>query len=261
MPVGTLFRVGVRRFLEAEQDTGNDLWVFLHIPKTAGSSLGTEMARILQPSQNIEVDYKDPSKPFLDKLDDAVSSFIEASGKQRHRLAFGHIRANHVERIKVECASVKVVTMLRHPMKRIVSDYYYQRTPRHPLHAEFQRSFPTLASYVEDPISQNIMWQHLALPTDTSPAPVIARMEETYAFVGSQATYPMSFRLIMRLLGQNVEPTVHERKAEAGGEAAEKNDPAVARRILALNGKDMAIYEHFATRLAAVRQDVWKELT
>ena len=56
--ISTLRRTSLRQYLATEEDDGN-LWLFFHIPKTAGSFLGTEIPRELRPYCNIHVEYDD----------------------------------------------------------------------------------------------------------------------------------------------------------------------------------------------------------
>lgn len=260
MPIGTLFDHGVGAYLAEEGDRPDDLWLFLHIPKTAGSSFGAEIASVLSPSCNIQVDYLTGEKPFLAKLDDAVDGFIGDLERQRFRFATGHIRARHVQRIRQAHRHTKVITMLRDPVKRIISDYGYQRTPMHPLHAQFRDRFPTLESYADDAISRNSMFEHLALDPDEAPAAVVERIEKTFAFAGTLETYPMSFRLMFQLLGAPRTPTMHERKAQPSTESAAAPDPRLIAKIRDANSRDIFIFEHFRHRLAGCREAVWSGL-
>ena len=54
--------------------------VFVHVPKTAGSSLRGELAARLQPDVNIVVDYTDATRLFRDKMDDAVARLPGRAG-------------------------------------------------------------------------------------------------------------------------------------------------------------------------------------
>jgi hypothetical protein len=51
-----------------------NLWLFLHTPKTAGSSLSAEIARVTQQYRNIHVDYKTPT---------VISDFLLSDNEQR----------------------------------------------------------------------------------------------------------------------------------------------------------------------------------
>lgn len=259
MPIATLYERGIAEFLAEERDRPGDLWLFLHIPKTAGSSLGTELGQVLNPAKHIGVDYLDASKPFLTKLDESVEAFIAENAAQKYRLGYGHIRAKHVERIRGSFPQVKPFTMLRDPVRRVISDYQYQRRPMHPLHKEFTERYASLESYVEDPISHDVIFNHLALAPDEPVQEVINRVNATYAFVGTLETYPMSFRLMFRLLGANRGPTVHERKSNTTEQEFEPR-PSVLKAMRDRNARDIAIVDHFRLQTGNRRGEVWKVL-
>jgi hypothetical protein len=132
------------------------LWLFIHVPKTAGSSLNGELVPILSPSFHIFVDYsRIGERPFGDLLDDAVDTFIAAAKTKRYSYATGHIRSEHVDRIVAALPEVLPITLLRDPVARFVSDYRYQCSPMHPGHEQFSARHPTIDSYMELPAERN----------------------------------------------------------------------------------------------------------
>ena len=68
--LGLLFEKRFDEYFAAfRQDLG--LLVFSHVPKTAGSSLRAEIARVLKPEANIFLDYNDKTRTYMQGLDDA----------------------------------------------------------------------------------------------------------------------------------------------------------------------------------------------
>ena len=67
--------------------------IFVHVPKTAGTSLRAELAAILPPDVNIHVDYTDTSRSFHDRIDDAVARFLDQAGPRGIRFAMKSISA------------------------------------------------------------------------------------------------------------------------------------------------------------------------
>ncbi len=124
-----------RYFGTAHQD--DPLWVFVHVPKTAGSSLNGELQPILSPNYHIYIDYAglDPSEAaqsYEQLFDNAVDRFIQAAQARRYRFCTGHINAPQLLRIKETLPNVRPVTLLREPVARYVSDYRYQCSSMHP---------------------------------------------------------------------------------------------------------------------------------
>ena len=145
----------------ADAHAGTPLWFFVHVPKTAGSSLNGEMVPSLFPNHHIYIDYSklDPSEvgqSYEALFDKSVDHFIELAqaaaqaadaagpasgpkGPKRYRYCTGHINAAQLDRIVSEVPDVRPFTLLRDPVKRFVSDFRYQRSPLHPGWGEFPR--------------------------------------------------------------------------------------------------------------------------
>lgn len=257
MSIATLFEKGPAAYFESESDRPGDLWLFLHIPKTAGSSFRSELAAALTPNHNIVVDYLDGSLPFEAKRNAAVSAFIARQTESPCRFASGHLRMRHVNMIQDQLPSTKVIAMLRNPTHRLISDYRYQMTDVHPLHESFRKRYPTLEHYLDDPASHNKICSFLQLRANEGLPELIARVEEKFSFVGLVETYPLSFRTMFALLGMDRRPSVHERK-NTGKEV--KLDDQLMTKLEDANSKDMVIYRHFRKRLLESKEAMWSHL-
>lgn len=248
----------LKKFLEQQGDDGN-LWIFIHIPKTAGSSLSTEIAAQMKPYRNIHIDYRDPSIPHNQQMDAAVDRFIEDAKTIRFRSCSGHIQMRHAKRIQAALPHAKIVTVLREPTDRIVSDFRYARTPMHPPHQQFIKDYPTFKDYIESPESRNKMFRFLApdinMPLDEALDAIDAEM----TFIGLLEMYPLSFNILFRLFGLDAMPKVHKRKTEANEHNEVEINDALQDRIIADNAKDYALFNHVRRKLKAKRED-WMAL-
>lgn len=251
-----LFERRFAEYFEAFRQ-GDPLWVFVHVPKTAGSSLRGELASVLQPEANIFVDYDDPTKTYLESLDEAVARFIARNAANRHRFASGHIFARHVDRIAAAAGPIRRITMLRQPVKRVISDYRYQGSPMHPGNEDFRRQWPTLADYLRREEEWNKATRYL-VPLDLfrtgDAAACIDYIFRTYDFVGLQEMYPLSFRMLFALLGERRAPTLRVRVNEGGEDAELASDPAIVARIEACNALDMAVHRAVLARWRPIRE-------
>ena len=186
------------------------LWLFVHVPKTAGSSFNAELKPLLRPNHHVFIDYAETeTRPYHQLYDEAVDRFIaeaqqHAQGPDALRYATGHINGAQVERIQAAVARVRPVTLMRQPVSRFVSDYRYQRSSMHPGNEKFRRDFPT----IEDYLGQKGEWNKTAtylIPPELRHAgdeqACIEHVLQRYAFVGIQEMYPLSLRMVTTLAG------------------------------------------------------------
>jgi len=234
---------------------GAGLWLFVHVPKTAGSSLSGELARLARPYHNIHIDHADRSRPGPDRFDAAVEAFLARAAETPFRSASGHILHRHVERIRAALPGiVRPVTMLRDPLARIVSDYRHQRSPMHPLSAEVIRRVPDFAAFVDLPGQRNRMARHLVpaeLVRRERVEESVAHVMDRFAFVGLQERYALSFRTLTALVTGSPRAPTERRRVNEEGEAVELS-PEVVRQVQARNALDFAIHAAVLRRFEAV---------
>lgn len=230
--------------------------VFVHVPKTAGTSLRAELAQLLQPDMNIAVDYADTTRSFHDRMDEAVAAFLaQAPGI---RFASGHILARHAVRIREALPDARLVTFLRDPVQRVVSDYRHQRSPRHPVHEEFIARVPNLEAYLEVASEHDKAAQHLIAPEvllGGDPAACVDYLLRHYAFIGVQEMYPISFRTLTALIGRPAWPKLRE-NVNPENDAERMVSPDMAALIRRANPIDCALYDAVFPRWQAVRDQL-----
>src|SRR5262249_46127665 len=140
----------LREFIASEM-AADELWAFVHIPKTAGSSFASELAHLRPPYRNIHVDYSDEVTPHAEKMQAAVRKFVDELPTAAFRSCSGHINMNHAARIMQAAPGMRVISFLRNPVARVISDFRYARTPVHPPHRDFIKQYPTIFEYVDSP--------------------------------------------------------------------------------------------------------------
>jgi len=258
MSMARFAELSLASFLESHRDEKN-LWLFVHIPKTAGSSLSAEISRQLAPYRNIHIDSSEKGVEHAVQVQNAVDRFIAECSTRSFRSASGHINSSHVDQIRAAVPAAKTFTFLRHPVKRLISDFRYQRTPLHPPYKDFIERFPTIESYVMSEISQNRTYQTLVRDATVPLQEGIDQIANGYTFVGTLEMYPMSFNILFRLFGLELMPEDHKRATPKTEHNAVEETPELRNRILAVNSLDMALYRHFADMLRA-RRDQWIEM-
>jgi hypothetical protein len=252
MSVKALFEGRFDDYFEACADRPEDLWFLIHVPKTAGSSLRTEIAARLRPDVNVEVDYHDLSKPYDQRREEAIDRF--AAGDARScRFASGHMPRLLVERVREVRPQLKLITLLRDPVERCLSDFRYQRTPAHPPHREFIQQCPTIKEFVALEKERNKLFKHLRKNWDDGIDQVIADLESGFAFVGLTELYALSFRLLFTLLRVRAAPTIYERKTADVPESRIRDLPRLRPMIEEANALDLQIWRHVQARYQAQR--------
>lgn len=244
-------------YLEATR-RGAKLWLFVHVPKTAGSSLSSEFAADLRPYHNIHIEHGDRARSAKERFDDAVAAFLQEAKTRTFRSASGHLWQQHAQTIRKELPGVRMVTLLREPAARVLSDYNYQRSPMHPLHEEVIARTPDFMSFAEQPGPRNRMARHLvplAMIRQERLADAVEHVRRTFAFIGLQERYDLYFRLLTLLTtGRAKEPGDKKRVNEAKETAALSAEQLA--RVRELNRVDFAIYDAVAGWLAEIETDL-----
>jgi hypothetical protein len=243
------------------------LWLFVHVPKTAGSSLASDIAALIPPYRSIHINHTDRSRPAPERYDIVTEEFVAAQAATPCRVASGHVQFRHVQRILGAVPGTKLFTVLREPVARMVSDYLYQRSPMHPLAEEVRTRIPDFAAFVELKGQRNRIARHLLPPKVVQAGDVAAGVEmlrNRYAFIGLQERYEVGFRALTLLLsGRAMRPAARKRVNEGAAEEkvavlAALEDPALRARIAELNAFDMGVHAAIAAdwdRIAAPLAD------
>ncbi|MYZ48604.1 sulfotransferase family 2 domain-containing protein [Propylenella binzhouense] len=233
-----------------------ELWVFQHIPKTAGSSIAAELSRsnIIR-YRNIYITpetYLSAARK-TDLLETQIEVTFGEVDPQSLDCVSGHFMRRHVETI-ARHRPVRLFTYVRDPVERIISEYRYSLTPKHPPHEKFAAQFPTIYDFVEAPISQNLLANYICADRDSF-SDLDERLAE-FAFVGTLRQYQMSFFLMMSFLGDPRLPAVHERKTESTEQNRVEVTPELQGLIRKRNEVDYCIYRKAVEDLRASRDAI-----
>jgi Glycosyl transferase family 2 len=140
-----------------DEESGQPLY-FLHIPKTAGSTISRYLESQFRPDQIC------PARTWR--------AFLALPPERlgRYRFFRGHFDASLLELLPRRPA---VVTMLRDPVERAVSEWMFMRRDQsHPLHDWFLREGPDFGMWIEKSMANR---QARSLAIDTPPAELLHR--------------------------------------------------------------------------------------
>lgn len=259
MPFRDIDTTSLRDFVLNERRDAS-LWLFMHIPKTAGSSLSEAMQELMSPYRNIQIDYSNENLSHNKKLDISTEQFIADFGEKQYRSASGHVPYDLVNKIRKSIPKTKIVTFLRDPVSRVVSDYRYQRTPQHPPYESFKKKFPTLESYIDSVESQNKIARFVGgRGVNLSSIDLKERLDNDFSFVGLLEMYPLSYNIMFHLFGSAGQfPKVHARKTPDNSDTKVEVTEKIIQMIKDNNKLDSDIYSHVKIKLTAARE-TWQE--
>ena len=243
----------------AEDQRGTVL-LFLHIPRTGGSTL----LRLLDRQYGGEA---------VLKAHDAVSADVvarlHAERPARTRVIAGHFYYGVHSRLAASC---RYMTFLRDPVERVVSHYHFVRSrPGHYLHAA--AATMSLPEYVEScgaAEPNNDQTRLLAgeemLPSDGTASdamlPIAKQNLDSHAAVGLTDAFDASIVVMQRVFGWGRPFYVLENRSDR--KRGDRLPPDVGDLIRIRNALDLELYEHarelFRRRVAeqgnAFRRDV-----
>ena len=250
MPISTLFSQGLDSYLAENADSPNDFWLFQHIPKTAGSALRNQLFKALGSASGIDVKNIDPSLPLEKRRAEATRQFLQRSKKHPYRCAGGHITMPEVLRILHHHPDAKLITFLRDPVERVISDYVYFHQQEATRKSETaQRIFASFESFVNHIASQNKMFRFLAPDLSISDEDLSGFVERRFVFIGLQDSYAPSVELLGRLVGKKIDADARIRDSAASGSSKPEVSAADRHAIAAHNARDVYLFEHFRDRL------------
>ena len=216
--------------------------LFVHIPKTAGSSLVISLSGLFPRALRLEL-----------RGGGGIDSARYNAGVRHHASAFmsdeevpglliGHVplKLHDLDALN----GCNVISFVRDPVDRVISDYYYSTSEKHP-HRDLMRDrFPTIENYIEAPGERNKMFRYLSTRSDGSVEELLNSLDR-FAFIGSVDAFDSSIFALSLMLGARTlpMPTQNRRVGSKGHSDAESN-AALRSTIAEMNALDMALFNH-----------------
>lgn len=225
--------------------------LYLHLPKAAGSTL----RKILLDA------YKGRKRHYLSDTPDELAAFLAMPEADRHAIdfLFGHQHYGLYEHLR---QPVTQITMLRDPVERCLSLYYYvHREPNHRLHEQLRDSDMSVEDCYAQRISREFdngqtRWlsgiKHFQVPFGSVTRDMLetakSRLEHSFAVVGLAERFDESVVLMKRRLGWAEVPRYRSLNVTSARPGAADIPEETAELIRAHNLLDIELYD-FAREL------------
>lgn len=213
--------------------------IFLHIPKTAGTTLN----RIIEWQYNpVSIFTMDPYR--IRATPERLRKLPEAR-RRRLRMIRGHFYYGIHDCLP---QGATYVTMLREPVARFLSAYYFlQRRPLHPMHRKVTSERIGVADFIRlTPHRQNLQCSMIAGiksngTVDRQTLEIAKKnLEKSFSVVGISERFEESLVLIAKTFGWKV-PFYENRKVS---KTRPKIDPVEVELIKDHNQLDVELYEY-----------------
>jgi hypothetical protein len=236
--------------------SGDAPFLFLHIPRTAGTTLNRLLARHFPPETLLSLYSREEFSRY---------ATIDADHLARLRLIQGHVLLGDYERFTFYDAPVRAFTFLREPVSRVISEYYFLRTwPKQHLYALLNDQNISLAEYVDSAHKllrykgSNFMTRVLSgIDPDHSPEEALARakthLRDRFVVFGLTEAFDASLLLLADALG--LQDLLYERQNALRQPPSNRATDAERELVASRNCLDTALFGFaqalFAERVAA----------
>lgn len=211
----------------------SDTMLFVHIPKTAGVSVGQSLQEAFDRFHGVE--WSEIAKSFRQATRQAVYRQTQEASRQ---VIMGHYGWPELQLWRNHEMDMKCGTIFREPVARTVSNYFYNLSDAHPGHENFRTRFPTLESYVAKQPYDVQLTQAIGFVDSFENA--LRKFIRYYTFLGITEQLSASLTHLSRSHGLK---ELREYRKNVG-KAGEKGDidPDIKRRIEAVSHNDAKIH-------------------
>ncbi len=233
------------------------LLVFIHIPKTAGSTLRAIMQRQYRPEEICHIHWDfDRNAPFAGFLG------LPEQERARTKVLYGHIPFGVHRQIQRQTT---YFTMLRDPVDRCISHYFHiRKLPNHFHHKRAKEL--DLGEFVASGVFREMDNGQVRQLTGAGGLPfgtctpdlldqAIANLEEHFCVVGLQERFDETLLLLRRAMRWRQLPLYQRRNVGKLRSHRDSFSPEVLGVVETHNALDQQLYDYVAGRLAQTITD------
>jgi Galactose-3-O-sulfotransferase len=261
--------------------TGNQLLLFLHLAKTGGMTLADILTRNFASEEFLQIDMAEANASALGvwspgTIEQALAR-LQPSEAARLRVVWGHYRHGVQALLPKSCA---VVTLLRDPLDRIISAYYYSNKSvgsleileQYHVRKYYDIGFDNAMSRIIsggatlDPIAarQDATTENFPTVTESDFEAAAANLDG-YLVVGTTEQFDETLLVLGRDLRWSLSDLLYTPVNVTASRPVQSNmSDALLEKILDWNRYDIRLVErgraHLARRIAAYRGDFARDL-
>lgn len=239
----SLFTSSLSDFLNNSfEKIDESILVYLHIPKAAGNTSIGQIKEHLQPSFSLQ----------WDDIDGSMKELIETDVE--YKLVSGHLWDAHINLLRENNFNHYAVTFLRHPIQRIISQYRYMCTSKHPGNSDFLEKYPKFDDFAIKEIEPNYIAKVL-VGEAKSFDDYWNKLEERYAFIGLSEYYNTSMAILMNAL--NIPYKIAEKKNVTIENDSNSNliiDYKTYQKLAKIHSLDIQMFDYLNTQYAKLSE-------
>lgn len=213
----------------------NDVLLFLHIPKTAGMSVGASLQGVFDVFHGVS--WKNTHTSFVNATCNACYERTRNSARQ---VLMGHFNWKELQYWRNHRLPIKAATFIREPLARFVSHYRYNTSDQHPAREQFKEKYPTMLDFARD-LERDYQLNFL-LGTFFSFEDALNKLTEDFSFIGVTEHLGASFQHFARSHGFPDLEEFHLNKATGNG-SQEEIDDDVREIVLDKSFNDLRLFE------------------
>lgn len=210
----------------------SDTMLFVHIPKTAGLSIGKSFHSTFDNFYGVQWDNIKAS--FRQQTRSAI---YNQSRKDVRQVIMGHFGWPEIQLWKNHEMAIKCGTIFRDPVQRMISNFNYNSSDVHPGHAAFNERFSTVESYVRETGLDVQITQAVGLISSFEEA--LTKLIRYYTFIGVTEMLPASLDHLAKSHGLR---KMHEHRENIGSNKAATVSDEVAELIRRRSHNDLKLH-------------------